>query len=88
MTIDDMLKSSRWVCQWRCPFMGELNRSRKQDLPQGIDSLDDLPQHLICHGCKTALGQIPFIQFMVHQTCPVAIPQKKKFTIHFWPSET
>ena len=56
MTIDDMLKNSMWVCQWRCPFMGELNRSRKQDLPQGIDSLDDLSRHLICHGCKMDLG--------------------------------
>jgi hypothetical protein len=28
------------------------------------------------------LGEIPLIQFMVHQTCPAAIPQKKKFSIH------
>jgi hypothetical protein len=65
--------------------MGEVNRTRKQELPQGIESPNDLPQHLICRGCKMDLGDLPFIQFMVHQTCPAAIPQKKKFTIHLWP---
>ena len=39
-------------------------------------TLDDiLPLHLICHGCQMDLGEMPFIQFMVHQRCPAAIPQ-------------
>jgi hypothetical protein len=87
MTINDVLKGATWVCQWRCPFMGEVNRTRKQELPQGIESPHDLPPHLICHGCKMGLGEMPLIQFMVHQTCPATIPQRKKFTIHVWPDD-
>ena len=87
MTIDEILRGLMWVCQWRCPFLGEVNRTRKQDLPQGIESFDDLPQYLICHGCKMDLRELPLIQIVVHQTCPAAILQRKKFTIHFWPDE-
>jgi hypothetical protein len=85
MTIDDILRGFTWTCQWRCPFLGEVNRTRKQDLPPGIEAPDDLPQHLICHGCKMDLGDMPIIRFVVHHTCPAAIPQTKKFTIHIWP---
>jgi hypothetical protein len=85
MTIHDLLKGPSWTCQWRCPFMGEVNRTRKQDLPPGIESLDDLLPHLICHSCKMNLKEIPLIHIVVHETCPAAIPQKKKFSIHFWP---
>jgi hypothetical protein len=87
MTINEILRSPTWVCQWRCPYMGEMNRSRKQDLPLEIESPDDLPQHLICHCCKMDLGSIPLIHLVIHPTCPAAIPQRKKFTIHFWPEE-
>jgi hypothetical protein len=87
MTIDDILKGPTWTCQWRCPFMGEVNQTRKQDLPPGIESPKDLPRHLICHGCQMDLGDIPLIQLVVHQTCPVAMRQTKKFTIHVWPDE-
>ena len=87
MTLEDLLSSPSWMCQWRCPFMGEVNRTRKQDLPPGIESPDDLPQHLICHGCKMDLGSMPLIRFVVHQGCPTAIPQKKKFTVHLWPDK-
>jgi hypothetical protein len=87
MTIHEFLKGPAWVCQWRCPFMGEVNRTRKQDLPPGIESPDDLLPHLICHGCKMDLGSMPLIHIVVHATCPAAIPQKKKFTIHFWPDK-
>src|SRR5919106_4043240 len=85
MTIDEILRSPMWVCQWRCPFLGEVNRTRKQDLPPEIESPDDLLPHLICHGCEMNLTEIPLIQLVVHETCPTAIPQKKKFSIHFWP---
>jgi hypothetical protein len=27
------------------------------------------------------------MQIVVHETCPAAIPQKKKFSIHVWPEE-
>src|SRR2546430_10475131 len=87
MMIDEILRSPRWVCEWRCPYMGEVNRSRKEDIPPGIESPDDLPQHLICQCCKMDLGSIPLIHLVVHQTCPSVIPQRKQFTIHFWPEE-
>jgi hypothetical protein len=87
MTIDELLKSPTWTCQWRCPFMGELNRTRKQDLPSGIESPNDLLRHLICHGCQMDLREIPLIQLVAHPTCPATIRQTKKFTIHFWPGE-
>jgi hypothetical protein len=87
MTIYDILKGSTWTCQWRCPFMGEVNRTRKQDLPLGIESTNDLLPHLICHGCEMSLKEIPLIHIVVHETCPAAIPQKKKFSIHFWREE-
>jgi hypothetical protein len=87
MTIDEILRSPTWTCQWRCPFMGEVNRVRKQELPQGIESPHDLPGYLICHGCQMDLGDIPLIQLVVHQTCPAAIRQTKRFTIHVWPEE-
>jgi hypothetical protein len=87
MTIDELMGRPSWVCQWRCPFLGEENRMRQQDLPPGIESLDDLLPHLICHGCQMNLKEIPLMQIVVHETCPAAIPQKKKFTIHFWPEE-
>ena len=67
--------------------MGEVNRSRKQDLPLEIESPDDLPQHLICQCCKMDLRSIPLIHLVAHRRCPSAIPQRKKFTIHFWPEE-
>ena len=85
MLIDESLRGPAWTCQWRCPFLGEMNRVRQQDLPPGIESLADLPRHLICHGCQMDLGTIPRIHFVVHQTCPTAIRQTKKFTIHLWP---
>ncbi|MDQ3830927.1 MAG: hypothetical protein M3361_16815 [Candidatus Tectomicrobia bacterium] len=87
MTIHDLLKGPRWTCQWRCPFLGEMNRTRKQDLPLSIESLDDLLPHLICHSCKMSLKEIPLVRIVVHEMCPAAIRQKKKFTIHFWPEE-
>ena len=87
MTIDAFVRGSTWVCQWRCPFVGEVNRIRKQDLPPGIKSFDDLLPHLSCHSCKINLKEIPLMQIVVHETCPAAIPQKKKFSIHVWPEE-
>jgi hypothetical protein len=87
ITIDEFLRRPTWVCQWRCPFMGEVNRTRNQDLPPGIKSIDDLLAHLICHSCKMNLKEIPLIHIVVHATCPAAIPQNKKFIIHFWPEE-
>jgi hypothetical protein len=88
MTIDELLNSPTWTCQWRCPFLGEVNRTHQQDLPPGVESLNDLPQHLICHGCQMDLGDIPLIQFVVHQTRPATIRQTKKFTVHIWPEES
>ena len=87
MIIDEFVRGPSWVCQWRCPFLGEVNRTRKQDLPPGIKSLDNLLPHLICHSCKISLKEISLIHIVVHEMCPAAIPQKKKFTIHFWPEE-
>jgi hypothetical protein len=87
MTIDEFVRGPTWVCQWRCPYMGEVNRTRQQDLPLGIESLEDLLPHLICHSCKMTLKEIPLIQIVVHETYPAAIPQKKKFSIHFWLEE-
>ena len=78
MTIEDSLKGAPWVCQWRCPFLGEVNRTRKQELLQGIESAHELPHHLICHSCQMGLGEVPLIQFMVHPTCPAAIPQRRQ----------
>jgi hypothetical protein len=87
MTIDEFVRGPTWVCQWRCPYMGEVNRTRQQDLPLGIESLEDLLPHLICHSCKMTLKEIPLIQIVVHETYPATIPQKKKFSIHFWLEE-
>ena len=85
--IYDFLWSQTWTCQWRCPYRGEVNRVRKQDLPLDIESPAELPQHLICHGCHMSLGEVLLIYVMVHPTCPVRIPQRKRFTLHFWPDE-
>jgi hypothetical protein len=88
MTIDDLLlRAPAWTCQWRCPYTGEVNRTRKQDLPLGLASPEDLPRQLICHGCQMDLGEIPFIRFVLHPTRPAAIRQTKKLTIHLWPEE-
>jgi hypothetical protein len=87
MKIDDLLRAPAWTCQWTCPYMGEVNRARKQDLPLGLESPEDLPRHLICHGCKMDLSEIPLIQFVIHPTRPAAIRQTKKFTIHMWPDD-
>ena len=78
MAIDEFLRRPTWVCQWRCPFMGEVNRTRNQDLPPGIKSIDDLLAHLICHSCKMHLNEIPLIHIVVYAMCPAAIPQNKK----------
>jgi hypothetical protein len=85
VTIEDFLKASPWVCQWRCPYLGEVNQIRQRDLPSGITSLDDLLRHLICQSCGMSLKEIPLMQIITHETHPAAIPQKKKFSIHFWP---
>jgi hypothetical protein len=87
MTMNDIFKRATWVYHWRCPFLGEVNRVRQRDLPSGIESANDLPRHLICHGCQMDLAEIPLIHFMAHQTCPATIPQTKKFTIHVWPDD-
>jgi hypothetical protein len=87
MKIDDLLRAPAWTCQWTCPYMGEVNRARKQDLPLGLESPEDLPRHLICHSCKMDLSEIPLIQFVIHPTRPAAIRQTKKFTIHMWPDD-
>ena len=85
MTIDDLLRAPAWTCQWRCPFLGEVNTAGKQDLPAGIASPADLLRHLVCRGCQMDLGDIPLIHFVVHPTRPARIPQKKQFAIHCWP---
>jgi hypothetical protein len=87
MTIDDLMKAPAWTCQWTCPYLGEVNRTRQQELPPGLASPDDLPRHLICHGCQMDLGEIPLIHFVIHPTRPAAIRQTKKFTIHVWPDD-
>jgi len=88
MTIDDLLKAPAWTCQWTCPYLGEVNQVRKQELPLGLEAPEDLPRHLICHGCQMALREIPFIQFVVHTTRPAALRPTKKFTIHVWPDDS
>ena len=39
MTIHKLLKGPSWTCQWRYPFMGEVNRTRKQVCPRGSSPL-------------------------------------------------
>jgi hypothetical protein len=79
MTIKDLLRGPAWMCQWRCPSRGKVNRTRQQDLPPGVESLEDLLPHLICHSCQMTLKEIPLMQIVVHETRPAAIPQKKNF---------
>ena len=87
MTLHDLLQGPRWTCQWRCPLMGEVNRTRQPELPPGIEPREDLLPPLICHTCQMTLQEIPLMPIVVHETSSVAIPQKTTCSVHVWPEE-
>ena len=87
ITLRNLLQGQAWTCQWRCPYLGEVNQVHKTDLALDIMDIDDLPRYLVCHGCHMHLGELILIRLVVHPTRPTHVRQQKRFTVHFWPDD-
>ena len=55
MTEYEILRSPRWTAKWTCQVCGEENIRHKADVLPGIDSPEDLADHLNCGICQSSV---------------------------------